>query len=832
MQEFLRWLASWKGITVEDGADLHFEFTRFPTGGLGLMVLLGCLLAVLFVTFIYRRDGKNLQGWQRLVLGTLRLLAVLAAIALLLEPNLVAVKRETRAGHTLLLVDTSQSMTHLDAYRRDHVQPLAAGWRELGITDPAAAPRIDLAKAVLGARDGELIRKIAAKNEAQLYTFSGSIDQLPLLPEPERLGPDGKPMPAGTDGAPKPPPRVDLARLTADGRFSNLGSSLRAALDRSRNAEIAAVVILSDGRRNAGPLGAEIARMLNQRKVPHTFVLGIGDPAETQAVGITRLEAPEKVFQKDPFELKANISATGYDQTAVTVRLLRIDDKGAQSVVRTQQVQVGGEKTDTIAEFKEVTSDETGKFTYRVELQPPSGEPPAPERHQKNAAIEVLGERTRVLLLAGGSSHEFQILRQLLIRDKTIDVSCWLQSADAEFPQDGDPDVTIKNLPETPAALDPYDVAILIDPNADKLTASFSEMLAKHVVENGCGLWWVCGEKYTLEALRSPNTKAIAALLPVVYDLEKADTTIIGFGLAFNRPWPYQLSAEGEDGLASKIARIAENKDEARLLWNRLPGFHFSFPAKRPKPAATVLVEHTAPQLKVEGRGMPLVATHFLGAGRVIANGMDESYRWRSLYEDAYNRFWIKGIRYLLEGRIHAGNSRVRVAVSDEKVELGEALRLTIEAKDEALQPLMAEYLDLALEKDGQPQETLKLLPNEESTGTFELMFRPTQTGTYRVRTLQKAGKEAEAAFQVIPAQIEREGPMDRAELAAVAGATGGELCDTPAQLLAALDKVPSRSATDTFRTPHAVWDSWVTVGFILFVLAIEWLLRKRFNLL
>src|SRR5512134_2243428 len=109
MQDFLRWLAAWKGITVEDGAEIQFEFSGFPSGGLGLLVLVGLLLLLLFVGFVYRRDGKNLSPAQRVVLASLRALAVLAAAALLLEPNLVAIKHETRPGHTILLADTSQS---------------------------------------------------------------------------------------------------------------------------------------------------------------------------------------------------------------------------------------------------------------------------------------------------------------------------------------------------------------------------------------------------------------------------------------------------------------------------------------------------------------------------------------------------------------------------------------------------------------------------------------------------------------------------------------------------------------------------------------------------
>ena len=55
---------------------------------------------------------------------------------------------------------------------------------------------------------------------------------------------------------------------------------------------------------------------------------------------------------------------------------------------------------------------------------------------------------------------------------------------------------------------------------------------------------------------------------------------------------------------------------------------------------------------------------------------------------------------------------------------------------------------------------------------------------------------------------------------------------DTPAQLLDAVGRIGSRSTTDTFRTPHALWDGWPTLALVLAALTLEWLLRKRFNLL
>ena len=828
MQELLRWLCAWKGIQVGDGEEVQFEFSSFPSGGLGLLVLLGLLLVVVLVVFVYRRDGKTLTTGQRIVLGTLRALALLAGAALLLEPNLVAVKRETRPGHTLLLVDTSQSMNQLDAYRRESVMTIGQGWRDIGVADPASVTRFDLVKALLGAKNGELVTKLGAKNQAQLYGFSAGIEPLPLLPQPPKPTPEpGKPLPSD------PPPRVDIAKLQSDGRYSNLGGALRAALDKSRSAEIAAVVLLSDGRRNAGPQGAEIARILNQRKVPLTFVLGIGDPSETQAVSIGRFEAPEKVFQKDPFEMTGSITAQGYDATQVQVQLVRVDDKGNPTTVATQQVAVGGDVAEAKVEFKNLTSAETGKFTYQLVVQPPNGEPAAPERHRRSQPVEVLGERTRVLLISGGPVHEFQILRNLLIRDKTIDVSCWLQSADPKFPQDGDEGVRIDALPDDAKQLEPYDVVVLIDPNPAKLSAQFCDALRKHVAEDGCGLWWVCGEKFALESLRPTSVlRPIADILPVVGDVQFAETQW-SLGLSHVTEYPYSLTPEGEDGLAGKLTRLADGKDDSRALWNGLR-FRIAFPVKQAKPAATVIAEHRLAdaRLRPDGRGMPLIATQIVGAGRVIFNGTDETYRWRSIHEDAYDKFWVKGIRYLFEGRLHAGNARLRLSVSAEKVELGDAVTIAVEAKNEQMQPLIEDAFEVLLDRDGQGVEALKLAAMAEAPGSYQLQLRPSQTGSYRVRSQPKDGKMVEVPFQVVPAQVEREGPMDRAELAAIAGATGGRLLEKPADLLAALDEIPSRSATDTYRTPHAVWDGWGTVAFMLTALALEWLLRKRFNLL
>lgn len=823
MEELLRWLARWRGIEPEPGAELRFELASFPTsGGMVLLVLLGCALAVATVVFVYRRDGRSLRPGQRFVLAALRSLAILAVIALLSEPVLVTIRQEARRGQTILLIDGSQSMSHVDAFRRDEVRELAEAWRAIGVDEPSAVPRIEFVRRLLAHGDGELVRRLAARNELRPYSFAGSLEPLSLLPA------------LRAEGAPPSPPRIDLDRLPVDGTSSNLGGALRTALDRSRSAEIAAVVLLTDGRRNAGPQAAEIARVLSQRRIPHTLILGIGDPSATQMVQLTRFEAPAKVFQRDPFELVAVAAVQGHRPGSMVARLLRVDEQGGATMVRTQQVPVSGDDAEIRIEWPGVSVDTAGRFVFRTEIEPPDGEPIVAERHHKQAVVEVLGERLRVLLLAGGSNHEFQILRNLLIRDKTIDVSCWLQSADAKYPQDGDENVRIEALPDRREAFDPYDVVVAIDPDPTRLSRSFCEALQQHVVEGGCGLWWVAGEKHTLDAMRSAaTTQPLAELLPIVPDLEQAER-MLGLGKAFVRAWPFALAPDGEQGLGARIAGLGAGRDESRGLWARLPGFRFFFPVARVKPLGLVLVEHGGadPQLRRGGRPMPLLVVQNVGAGRVLWIGTDETYRWRSIHEAAYNHFWINGIRWLFEGRLQAGNTRLRLLASNEKVELGQAIEIAAELRDETMQPAVLDAFSVLIEREGEVLETVPLPPVEGVPGSYALRFRPPQLGSYRVRPVERLGRDIDVSFQVVAAQLERHGPMDRAELAAIAAVPGGELFDTPQQLLGALDRIPSRSAIDTWRTPHALWDGWPTIVFVTSVLALEWLLRKRFNLL
>ncbi len=833
MNEFLSWLAGLSAQELPPGDDLRFEFLSLPQGRMGLFALIGLAAILGFTYLIYRRDAKRLSWGRRSTLLVLRVIALLLVAFVLLEPSLVKVSRVVRPGEVILLVDASQSMGHCDSYRRS--EAYAEAWKRIGVENLGETARMELAKKLL-AQPG-LVEALASKNRVRAYLFGSAI-----RPAPEKTPVAALPAEEDSEAKPErarnvlpPAPEFLLEKFIADEGSSNLTAAVRQALEASRDARIASVVLLTDGRRNAGGSLEEVGKYLEARKVESLLVVPIGDPAETWSVSIRDLTAAERVFKGDPLKVAAVLQAQGYDAQSIEAKLELLDKDG--QVLRelaTKGVELGGEESLTTVEFPPVELKKEGQFTLRVSLTPPEGEDFDEERHRVLRQVEVLGESLRVLLVAGGPSHEYRTLRTQLMRDRTMDLACWLLSADIDFPQDGN--TPIKALPKSAEKVDEFDVVILMDvlhrPDTILVPREFIEELAKGVLERGMGLWWVMGEKSSARAAEpGAPLKALVDLMPIVPDFSDPHREL-GFSRYFKSQQAYRLSKSGR---GHRICRILEDETLNATLWEKLPGFHWSFPVARAKPAAQILIEHPDENLRMASGPRPLLAMQYVGAGRVLWSGTDELYRWRAVAEEAYNRFWVKGLRFLYEGRLAGGNSRYQLGLSVEKLSLGKELELYLRARNERLEPLVADEVAVQLEAPSGKRHQLLLEPQGRETGRFFKIFRPGELGRWHV-SIRGAVKgdtkaAAQAAFLVERSELENRGPMALAELQRLAAALGSKAL-LPDQLLEQAGKVPSRSTTETFLRPYPLWDKWVTLGLLLLFLSVEWVLRKRWDLL
>jgi len=228
---------------------------------------------------------------------------------------------------------------------------------------------------------------------------------------------------------------------------------------------------------------------------------------------------------------------------------------------------------------------------------------PPPEKHAPPAA-DVPSHRTRVLYVEGYPRWNYRSLHNALIREPSVDVHCFLISADADFPQEhslktDDPvfAAPLETLPMTMKELLVYDVVVIGDVGPEEWPGG-ADLLETFVSEHGRGVVAIAGEGHMPAGWRGTRFEKV---LPVQVDAE-----------------PSGLTEESEchvteDGKKSPL--LVSTPTDVRIQWAVVT---------RCKPAGLTLAE-AGP----DGKRIPLFVTARYGEGRVFFAATDETWRWR-----------------------------------------------------------------------------------------------------------------------------------------------------------------------------------------------------------
>src|ERR1043165_2326319 len=107
MLHALKWLIGLRELPsgASEGS-WHVEFQSLPQGTNGLLCAVLFLAATAGVAWLYRREGRQLSAGLRFVLVTLRSLALLGVVLMLLDIVLVIERHEQVPSQLPVLVDT------------------------------------------------------------------------------------------------------------------------------------------------------------------------------------------------------------------------------------------------------------------------------------------------------------------------------------------------------------------------------------------------------------------------------------------------------------------------------------------------------------------------------------------------------------------------------------------------------------------------------------------------------------------------------------------------------------------------------------------------------
>lgn len=732
------------------------------------------LAAVALVAYLYARETSPAGGAYRALLGILRLTSI-GLVLLMLSELLLS---STRSGlpRLMVLLDHSASMG-----------------LEQGSDTAQLTSRIDRARELLLADDARLLAQWQQTYRVELAAVAD--DMTPLrADDPATL-------------------RDSIQALDTRGpgvAASRLGDAVVTATGEVRGTVPAAVVLLTDGRNTAGRSLDEARELARRRGVP-LYTVGYGPTDAPPDVALANLLADRTAFKDDLVALQMSLTAIGAEGQTLT---LRARDTTTGKIAAEQTVQASGSSLNQPVQLV-VRPEREGETTYEIEVDTIAGERDV-ENNRLEHTVDVRDEQVGVLVAGGYPNYEFRYLKNLLERDRSFNLTTYLQEADIDYAQQ---DATATaTLPVATDGLDDFDVLVLIDLNPRLLPPRWWQNVERHVAEQGGGLVLVAGPRHYPWAYS--GTPLVATLSP----LELAAAGRAG-GL-YDSGFRLELTPLGQQ---MPMLQLGSSPAESTSIWESLPPFYWYVAGEKLKPAARVLAVHPTARTP-DGNPVPLLAMQYVGAGRVLYQGVDSTWRWRMRVGDVFfARYWGQSLRQLARGkRIEAGDQPQLVIEKDE-YQLGQRVKLRYRAGPRAA--ASGRELEVVVTSPGQPNRRVRLEPSSLSPDRLEATLSDLAPGSYRVTVGDGGtlGETPSGEFTVVAPPGELADPtMNQAGLRQLAEATYGKFytADTAQQLAADLptgQRVPLE-----VEPPVELWNQWWMLAAITVCLCSEWILRKR----
>lgn len=801
--------------TITEQRTRQLEFAGLPESWGRLLMLVLVVGACALVVWLYRREARaGASRRLRVALGVMRCSVLLLLAGVWLEPVLANYVRRTTAARVIVLVDSSTSMSISDGG---------------GVADGARIRSERVAD--LLTRDGQAwLRRLAARNELFVYSYGDRVTPIEL-PTGAAPAPGSQPGAAPDDSAAAP-----LAVLhTANQDRTDLGQAVGRALAEAGDAPIAGVIALTDGVVNRGMSVENVGGTVRRARTSF-YAIAVGDSSEPANLRVADLSAPTTAAKGDPIEIKVRVAATGIAaasaEVELTVQSLRSDGvAGEPVVVGRESVSLTDDGGDAALAFR-ITPESPGEFVYRARVAPVPDEAVEFD-NVRTAAVLVLDERLRVLVVAGRPSYDYRAITHLLENDKSIDVSCWLQSADPEALRDGD--LPISELPRKPEEIFAYDAVLLLDPDPRPLDSALAVTLRRFVDEFGGGVLLQAGPQYTTRFLSDERLDELLSILPIVPDPDAA--------VRMTQRGPYAVKALPmvipDDSTAHPLIEFAAAPETNRAIWRALPGVWWHLPVLRAKQLAVAALRAGGAASRDD---QPiLLAVQPLGAGRVAFLAFDGTWLWRASAEAQFNRFWVQMVRYLAQARRQGASKRGTIVVDREAPGVGEPVKVEARVLDASFVPWHQPSIELEIHPQQGPVRNVTLSAAADREGWFTGRVAFDTAGPTALRIPLPEGDPAAPPgtevlarhVQVQRADIElRRLRVDAEALARLAQQTRGRAMSLR-EAEALPDEIPSASVTTPLagtRTP--LWDRGSVLMLIATILGIEWTLRRRNHLL
>ncbi len=719
---------------------------------------------------------------RRLVLTSLRGVALLLLMTAMLRPGCDTTVRKEQSAVVIVAVDQSRSM------QLPHVTgETASRWQKQQQALQSVAP---------------LMKSLGEKFEVKVYGYDSQLTPLEMNAGAITL----PPAPAGDE--------------------TDVGSPLYEAIARERGKRLLGVLLMGDGAQTAFDPPVEIPvveRELARQQAP-LFSVPLGPPgdmAEAPDIAVVNFPDQRDVFVKNEMLIEGEVRIRRFVNKEIPVELLIEDDKGATTKLGPFPL-MAREQDQLLPVRIPYTPDKPGQYKLTLRAPGQRGELVA-RNNELSAYLTVREGGLRVLYLEGELRWEQKFLKRSLDASQDIELDfLWIDSADrSKWPVSLPDDISEQ----------PYDVYILGDLDAAALhragmTDSPLQKIAKDVAA-GKGLLMLGGYHSFGPGgyLKTP----LAEVLPVTMDrFEKQD---------FDAPLQKDLHLEGPLVMqpvgSHFLTRLAPAESNA-AVWNSLPPLSGANRFHGVKPGARVLA--------TGAKGEELLVSQEYGRGRVLAFAGDSTWQWwMQDKQSQHRRFWRQVVLWLAR-RDGLEKDDVWVRLNQRRFPAGAKAEFTAGINDAAGAPVSDATLQAIVRGPGGAAQTVSLSRDGDIwQGEFKTARAPGNY-TLEVSATRPGGEPASnvARFMVFDHDVELSNPAaDHTRLRRLAAATaesGGKLISTDemADVLTQLRDTPLKVEAKTLKTwqlGRTTLDAWLFFLLVAGVFIGEWALRKHWGL-
>lgn len=772
LDSLFRLLFEYRPVVFQQG-----EFRFAPTAGSYAALALACVAAALVFVSYWRRtrlDGSDATpakaGGRRAALGLLALRLFLIALlaACLFRPVLVVKAAVAQQNFLAVLVDDSRSMQIADA--------------------PSEQSRGAFARQQFVDPVSPILASLSDRFVLRTFRFSSSAAR---VARPEDL--------------------------TFAGAQTKLGAALDGVRQELAGLPLSGIVLVSDGADTTDAALSDALLSMKAAALP-VFTVGVGEDRLARDIQIDRVMTPRRVLKGTSLLVDAVVRHSGYSGQTVT---LDVEDGGRLVGSQTVKLPADGEPVPVRVR---VLATDAGPRVLKFRITPQAGEVIA-QNNLREAMVEVIDRRERVLHYEGEPRFEMKFLRQAVRDDENLEVVTLQRTAEHKYTRIGvdDPDHLLGGFPKTREELFAYRGLILSNIEASAFSGDQLRMIAEFVEKRGGGLLMLGGPRAFSEGGYAGTP--VTDVLPVI--LDRAVRTANG-DMPATRLFVHPTRA----GASHAVTQIAATEAASAERWPDLPPLTSVNTIRSIKPGATVLLSGTDDRR----RDQVVLVSQRYGRGKAIAQTVQDSWLWQMhasmpLEDQTHENYWRQLLRWLVDDVADV----VDVHTASDRVEPGETVSLVADVVDPAFVELNDAKVTAYVSGPNAEVEEIPVHWSGERDGEYRAHFTPRTEGVHSVRVeASRAGTvlgSSVTRVRAVPSDAEYfDATMQAPRLQRIADETGGRFY-TSSTIAGLPEDVQYTGRGVTTIEERELWHMPIVLVAILALLSAEWLLRRRAGL-